>query len=455
MIADGSKNSNLGWLAESIVRLSQSMPVTFVDTVTLSTGVIYEGESFNQEKVSLFRGIYFDGDLLAHLHFGHPLAATTLLKDLQTMIKADTALIAFAEKFTRWDDIANAVAYLSGVPSALKWLTLLKDQFPLVYTQALFCGWLGTTLIHDLKRSARDAYNLFFLAMMHDIGLLFLPINVIRDQTVTFTHSFKILHNHAAMSFYALKACASELPDDILISVMEHHEKLDGTGYPLGKTSKRISRYGHWLGFLDSINGIYTKRLKGSGRSMRDLITMVQMNGHGRFGVLGKKFIERLRTLPESNVRVVPNVLMPHLIQAVRDHNSYLSSCVSVIATIAQEIGFHHDDSRMHALQNSIIHINISITQSGIINPAYMRWLDQVEAEGLIHAYREVEDVYLMMHEVIYHIEKLRQKIEIFLDSLVDAADAFYLRKGLERLERVVIPKVHPNLDPFWISGVQ
>jgi hypothetical protein len=291
--------------------------------------------------------------------------------------------------------------------------------------------------------------------MTHDIGLLYLPAHVVRDQSWTFTHSFKLLQSHSALSFGALKSCVVDLPDDILMSVMEHHEKLDGTGYPLGKSSKRISRYGHWLSFLDSINGIYNKRLKGSGRSMRDLIAMVQMNGHGRFGVLGKKFIECLKSLPESSARVVPNVLMPQFIQAVRDHNGYLSSCLNVIDNIAKEIGFHHDDNRMHALQSSIIHINISITQSGIINPAYIRWLDQVEAEGLVHAYREVEDVYLMMHEVIYHIVKLRQQIEIFLNTLVDVGDAYYLRKGLERLERVVIPKIHPNLEPFWIAGVQ
>ena len=455
MVVDISKNGDLSCLAEYLVRLSKTTPVTFVDTVNLSSGVIFAGDRLNDEKVAMFRDENIEGDFLALLNFAQSLNVATLLKDLQAMVNADTALISFAEKYTRWSDIANAVAYLSKNPSAMKWLTLLKDQLPWIYSQALFCAWLGATLIQDLKRSERDTCNLFFLAMMHDIGLLHLPISVVRDQSTFLISSLKLLQNHPVLSFGALKNCALDLPSDILMSVMEHHEKLDGTGYPLGKNSKKISRYGHWLAFLDSINGIYTKRLKNSGRSMRDLIAMVQMNGHGRFGVLGKKFIECLKTLPECHVRVVPNVLMPHLIQAVRDHNGYLSSSLTIMNAIAQEIGFHHDDNRMHGLQNAIIHINISITQSGIINPAYIRWLDQVEAEGLVHAYREVEDVYLMMHEVIYHVIQLRRQIELFLDSLVDATDAYYLRKGLERLERIVIPKLHPNLEPFWIAGVK
>ena len=83
-----------------------------------------------------------------------------------------------------------------------------------------------------------------------------------------------------------------------------------------------------------------------------------------------------------------------------------------------------------------------------------MRWLDQVEAEGLVHAYREVEDVFLMMQEVMYHIDKLKNQIEFFLSTPCESNEVYKLRKGLERLERMVQPKVHPNLEILWIANI-
>lgn len=122
---------------------------------------------------------------------------------------------------------------------------------------------------------------------------------------------------------------------------------------------------------------------------------------------------------------------------------------------MAKEVGFRHGDQRVFALQNIIIHINISITQSGIINAAYIRWLDQVDSEGLAHAYREVEDVFLMMQEVIYHIGKLKDQIELFLSTPCDSDEAFKLKKGLERLERLHLPKIHSNLEILWIANIR
>lgn len=394
-----------------------------------------------------------DVDFLDCIALDQPLTAAEVFEDFHQLIRSDSALGEFHEQYGDLVAIKSALSRLSDQDAVMLQLGVLKVQLPLVYQQALFCAWLGVALMQSMKRSSSDIYTAFFLAMVHDVGLLHVPMEYVKSRKKFHYKQLCVLQSHTVEGFRVLKRVCDE-PDELLRAVAEHHENLDGTGYPVGKVGNTISRFGQFLNFLDAINAIYTKRLKPGNRPIRDLIPMIQMNGHSRFGIYGKKLIEWLKALPEPKVRAVPNVLMPFLIQAVRDRHGYIASCVDIMGRLSSDIGFRHGDARVFALQNTVIHINISITQSGIINSAYMRWLDQVEAEGLVHAYREVEDVFLMMQEVIYHIGKLQNQIEYFLTTPCDTEEAYKLKKGLERLERVHLPKIHPNLEILWIANV-
>lgn len=454
MPADASPHY-LKHFAEHLVQINKVSSVTFAKPLHLTSGelLVAQGQAFTPEVAERFAAQSEVVNYLEAVRLEPVINAKTLFADLKQMVESSKALNDFAHNHGDFDEIKHCCLHLEAMPALMTQIAVLKYQLPLVYEQALFCAWLGAAMMRQLKRSSGDMFHLFMLCMSHDIGLLHVPIEYVKSRKKFNFKQLRVLQSHTVAGFSVLKLI-TRVPEDVLKAVMEHHENLDGTGYPIGKVGNTISRFGQWLNFLDAINAIYTKRIKPGERSLRDLVPMIQMNGHSRFGVLGKKLIEWLKELPEPRERAVPNVLMPFLIQAVRDRNAYISSCIDTIDRLANEIGFRHGDQRVFALQNAIIHINISITQSGIINSAYMRWLDQVEAEGLVHAYREVEDVFLMMQEVMYHIDKLKNQIEFFLSTPCESNEVYKLRKGLERLERMVQPKVHPNLEILWIANI-
>ncbi len=445
----------LTYFAEHLVQFNRDSPVTFKRPIVINgKAAIKAGERFDAGAVSIVCADDTPVDYLDAIALARPLSTELILADFTALIDDDPAIAEFAGKYGDLPELKRCIAQVASMSGLMLQLTVLKQQLPAVYQQALLCAWLGATLMGLLKRGASDVLNIFIAAISHDIGLLHVPMGFVNSDRSFNYRQLRVLRAHSVVGFYVLKRVAS-LPDEVLRAVAEHHENLDGTGYPAGKVGNTISRLGQCLIFLDAINAIYTKRLKPGKRPLRDLIPMIQMNGHSRFGVLGKKCIEWLKVLPASPVRAVPNILMPLLIEAVRQRNTYIGGCVDVIDQLAKDVGFRHGDQRVFALQNSIIHINISITQSGIINSAYMRWLEQVETEALEHAYREVEDVFLMMQEVIYHIGKLHHQIEIFLSTPCDSDEAFKLKKGLERLERIHQPKIPPHLKVLWIANVK
>lgn len=96
----------------------------------------------------------------------------------------------------------------------------------------------------------------------------------------------------------------------------------------------------------------------------------------------------------------------------------------------------------------------MSIAQSGIVNMAYIRWLDQIQSDKLIHAYQEVEEAYLMMQEIIYHIDKLKRQLKLYLEKNLLDNRAQTLSGGLSQLDNISLPQVDQNLAKIWMFNI-
>jgi len=215
-----------------------------------------------------------------------------------------------------------------------------------------------------------------------------------------------------------------------------------------------LGHEGQLLNLLDSVNAIFNKHFKPYNRSLRELIPIVQMNQHSNFGLATKHLIMLLKELPAESHHSIPPEQANEVIAAVKERNAYISQCVEISSDIANAIGFRHDDPKLASLQNAVIHITMSIAQSGIINPAYIRWLDQIQTQKLTHAYKEVEEAYLMMQEIIYHIDKLKRQLQLYLEKNLPNNLTETLSGGLAQLEQVALPKINQSLAKIWMFNV-
>lgn len=88
-------------------------------------------------------------------------------------------------------------------------------------------------------------------ALLHDIGQLRLPLNLIRKVQV-FTHQeHKLMQAHCEMGVAVLNQF-SEIPEESKRMILEHHERLDGSGYPKGLRGNHISELTQILSIADT-----------------------------------------------------------------------------------------------------------------------------------------------------------------------------------------------------------
>jgi len=88
-------------------------------------------------------------------------------------------------------------------------------------------------------------------ALLHDIGQLRLPLNLIRKVELFTPQEHKLMQAHCEMGVAILNQFP-DIPEESKRMVLEHHERLDGSGYPKGLRGNQISELTQILSIADT-----------------------------------------------------------------------------------------------------------------------------------------------------------------------------------------------------------
>jgi len=97
-------------------------------------------------------------------------------------------------------------------------------------------------------------------ALLHDIGKTQISLNTLRKPGRLDADEFTEVKRHAELGFRILK----EEPNIPLISAhcaFQHHERLDGSGYPRGLKGSEIHDYARWIGLVDAFDAMTSNRV--------------------------------------------------------------------------------------------------------------------------------------------------------------------------------------------------
>lgn len=110
-----------------------------------------------------------------------------------------------------------------------------------------------TTLLlgrHIGIRNKADQHHLFEIGLLHDIGKLAMPLAVLQKPGALNTDELAVMRTHPLESERILRS-SGEYDDLVVNGAVQHHEKLDGTGYPYGLPGEKLSEIGRMLAVCD------------------------------------------------------------------------------------------------------------------------------------------------------------------------------------------------------------
>jgi len=119
-------------------------------------------------------------------------------------------------------------------------------------------------------------------AMMHDIGKLMIPEEILDKPSRLTDEEYQIMKNHVLYGEALLKECPGEIMRIASTLAKEHHERWDGSGY-LGMKGEEIAYIARLIAVCDVFDALTTSRSYKKGWSIEEAYTEIVRNSGKQF----------------------------------------------------------------------------------------------------------------------------------------------------------------------------
>ncbi|WP_409341874.1 HD-GYP domain-containing protein [Paenibacillus sp. MBLB4367] len=96
-------------------------------------------------------------------------------------------------------------------------------------------------------------------SLLHDVGNAKIPSRLLRKASKLTPYEYKEVQKHTEIGYELIRSNMNVHPDAALC-VLQHHERIDGNGYPHGIRGKEILEQANWIGLLDAYDAMTNPR---------------------------------------------------------------------------------------------------------------------------------------------------------------------------------------------------
>lgn len=132
---------------------------------------------------------------------------------------------------------------------------------------------LSCAIARELGLAEKEISGLRMAAVIHDIGKLFIPTEMLTKPGRLIEAEMNLIKSHAEKGYEILQGI--EFPWPVAEIVFQHHERLNGSGYPRGLTDKDILFEAKIIAVADVIEAMSTNRpyrpTLGMGKALEEI----------------------------------------------------------------------------------------------------------------------------------------------------------------------------------------
>ena len=207
------------------------------------------------------------------------------------------------------DAVGEVIAEMSDSitdnPDPLIWLSHLKHSDDYAYKHAIDCAVHLMSFGRYLGYARETLQTLGMAGLLLDVGKIRVP-KAIRDNTERLSAAkYAEMQKHVAHSIDILHHDIQGLADKqrVLEIVAQHHERMDGSGYPLGLSGKDIHPLASMAGIVDAYAAMVTPRPHAPAISIHKAMLAIDQRKTREFNdSLVEQFIQCVGLYPVGSV---------------------------------------------------------------------------------------------------------------------------------------------------------
>ena len=149
------------------------------------------------------------------------------------------------------------------------------------YAHSLNVALLANILGRWLNFDEEHLKMLTVAGMLHDIGKVLIPKEIIQKPGKLTEEEFKTIKQHPVLGYKLLKS--KNVDDAISFAALMHHEKCDGTGYPTSAKSNQIYASAKLIAIIDVYEAMTANRCYRDGICPFQVIRMFEDEGYAKY----------------------------------------------------------------------------------------------------------------------------------------------------------------------------
>lgn len=148
----------------------------------------------------------------------------------------------------------------------------ISDEY--TFKHSVDVATISMVIGRKLGLRSRQLHELATGGLLHDLGKIKVPDHILNKPARLTAEEFEVMKKHPEFGFEMIRDNA-DIPAAARLAVLQHHEKLDGSGYPFGIKAERILLCSRIIAVADIYDALVTARPYKEGKSPREAIEIL------------------------------------------------------------------------------------------------------------------------------------------------------------------------------------
>jgi HD-GYP domain-containing protein (c-di-GMP phosphodiesterase class II) len=241
-------------------------------------------ELFNRHRIDPFH-IIIDTERLT--------SSNPINQVVQQLVVDSTQLFQFIElkheiplnEFKQ--SIVPAVQKISADPNIFRLFQSVKARDNYTYQHNIGVGILATLIGQWLKLKPSELADLSLAATLHDVGKVTIPLEILHKKGKLTVDEYKLIQQHTIFGYQMLRETEG-VSHKVALAALQHHEKEDGSGYPLGLKKDKIDLFSKVIAVADIFHAMSSRRPYHEPVPFHEIVSQMRQ---GLFGELEPRIV--------------------------------------------------------------------------------------------------------------------------------------------------------------------
>jgi HD-GYP domain-containing protein (c-di-GMP phosphodiesterase class II) len=192
-------------------------------------------------------------------------------------------------------------------PDAMLWVARMRSHNQRIYMHCLRVALHLIALGRQIGFPREDLVRLGLIGMLADVGKIRVPRALLDKPALLTPSEHDMVKLHVKLGLDALGK-SMQLDDKVVQGILEHHERIDGTGYPAGLKGKDIGIFGRMTAIADCFAALTIDRPYAKALSAQDaMMNLYKWSGSSFHEPLVEQFVQAIGVFPVGGLVELSN----------------------------------------------------------------------------------------------------------------------------------------------------